>query len=50
MLAVHEEVHQRAGQKGKVDQDAEHMRAVLGEQQGAADEEKSDQDDTRARE
>jgi hypothetical protein len=46
--AVHEDVHQRARQERKPNENSEHMCAMLGQQQRARDDQKSDQDEPRA--
>jgi hypothetical protein len=45
MATMHEQVHERTGQKWQPDEKSEHVCAVLGKQQGTGDDQKSDQDD-----
>ena len=49
MFSMHEQVHERAQEKGQPNQRAQDMRAVFGEQKRAGDGEKAKQHETRAR-
>ena len=43
MRPMHEEMHQRARQQWQIDEHAQHMGAMLGEQKDAADGQKAEQ-------
>lgn len=45
VTAVHEQVHERAGQEDQVGQRAEEMRGVLGDQEESCDQKEADQGD-----
>jgi hypothetical protein len=46
---MHEDMHEGAGENGKPDQQSEHVSAMFGKQQNAADQQKPDQNHARAR-
>src|SRR3546814_5495068 len=49
MAAVHEQVHERAGEQDEIGQHTQEVRGMLGEEEEASDEQEADQNDLAAR-
>jgi hypothetical protein len=48
MAAVHEQVHERAGEQDEIGQHTQEVRGMLGEEEEASDEQEADQNDLAA--